>query len=61
MKKWLLVGVFLTGCFDIKDGNVRYWKDMRTGLCFAYSSTVVANNFSFTNVPCDSIPQALFK
>jgi len=72
MKK--LIYIFLFGVFACDDPtennliveplykpyNITYFRDERTGLCFAQSSPYPqSNNYSFTCVPCDSLKKAL--
>lgn len=56
MKKiGLALLIFIGGC-STKDApslfEIHYYKDVRTGLCFASTSTVLMNNFTLTCVPC---------
>lgn len=63
MKKFLILGLFLIGCSDNKVflGEIKpsYRKDYRTNLCFA--ETGMAQGYSFTHVPCDSVSKWLLK
>ncbi len=54
MKKTLLalVGVLvLAGCGN-HPSSITYFKDHRTGLCFAAMSDAIASNYTMTCVPC---------
>lgn len=58
MKKILLACLFLFGCNDEKMANdaadnLTYFKDHRTGLCFA------GDNQKLANVPCDQVSELI--
>jgi hypothetical protein len=68
----LLIGImalgFLTGCqlnnapTKISENNLIYFKDSRTGLCFAAINSQVYGGYqstSITNVSCDAIKDLL--
>jgi len=72
MKKIIVIFTFLilTSCYEQPkyiEGNsqtgidgksdIRYFKDKRTGLCFAERGT--ANSYAFTCVPCDSVEKLI--
>ncbi|MCR4274609.1 MAG: hypothetical protein NUW02_00980 [Candidatus Campbellbacteria bacterium] len=40
-------------------GSLRYMKDPRTGICFAFTPTFYPNEFAFTTIPCEAIPPEL--
>ncbi len=56
MKKIGLALLILLGGCSTKEApqlfEIHYYKDDRTGLCFASTSSVLANNFTLTCVPC---------
>ena len=60
--------IFLWSCGDnqdnvneIKSGHsqIYYFKDDRTNICFGAISSVHSSTFSFTEVPCEKIPENL--
>ncbi len=69
-----LVSIFLiTACGDINTGNtgyvkgvtrydapINYFKDERTGICFAERVPIAGDSYSFTEVPCEKV-DALYK
>lgn len=65
MKK-ILIFWFLIICVSCEtsqteyENNTRYWRDGRTGLCFASNNvSPTGNAYSFTCVPCDSVKHLL--
>ncbi len=49
---------------DVTATNMAYFKDPRTGLCFASIGSQTAYAYfvtSFTNVPCYAVPPALLR
>lgn len=56
------VFIFVSCSADSESSNlITYWKDERTGICYASMSYPGFQNYSFTYVPCDSIPKELLK
>jgi hypothetical protein len=47
---------------DLDTNKIRYAQDPRTGLCFAYTGSVSADNYkiiSLTCVPCNAVENLL--
>lgn len=71
MRKFIWVFLLLFSCVDIEEltrvdpsnieKKLRYMKDSRTGLCFAFLNGGGIDSQTMTCVPCDSIPPCLFE
>lgn len=66
MRKLILASLFLVGCPDSPKDAVRrleYFKDSRTGICYAISiyNGVQDSSAAFTYVPCEKVPTNLLQ